>query len=192
MRDRLTTSLKVTAVLLGLGFVVLALYDRLIASPAPGDLAYLAGNRLFEDGHYERAAGSYREALAADPSHRHALLGLAQSLHKAGRHEDALQAYGRALEQAPEVGAGYANRGILLDTMGRHDEALADYERALELDATLADGPGWLTRFLRNQAEAPPTIADRARYLRAELAKPEGERVLRVPEQDARQRPYKQ
>jgi hypothetical protein len=48
-----------------------------------------------------------------------------------------------------------------------------------------------LTRFLRNQAERPPTIADRAAYLRAELAKPEGERRLRVPEVDARQRPYK-
>ena len=54
------------------------------------------------------------------------------------------------------------------------------------------EGPHWLTRFLRNQPEAPPTIADRARYLRAELAKPEAERVLRMPEIDAQQRPYQQ
>jgi hypothetical protein len=45
---------------------------------------------------------------------------------------------------------------------------------------------------LRNQLEAPPTVADRAAYLRAELAKPEGERVLLVPEVDQQQRPYKQ
>jgi hypothetical protein len=64
--------------------------------------------------------------------------------------------------------------------------------RALELDPELAEGPHWLTRFLRNQPEAPPTIADRARYLRAELAKPEAERVLRVPQIDAQQRPYQQ
>jgi tetratricopeptide (TPR) repeat protein len=76
--------------------------------------------------------------------------------------------------------------------MGRHEEALADYMRALELDPELADGPHWLTRFLRNQPEAPPTIADRAAYLRAELAKPEAERVLRIPELDAQQRPYQQ
>jgi hypothetical protein len=63
---------------------------------------------------------------------------------------------------------------------------------ALDLDPTIADGPHWLTRFLRNQAEAPPTIADRAAYLRAELAKPEGERVLLMPEVDSQQRPYKQ
>jgi hypothetical protein len=56
----------------------------------------------------------------------------------------------------------------------------------------IADGSHWLTRFLRKQAEAPPTVADRAAYLRAELAKPEGERVLLMPEIDAQQRPYRQ
>ena len=76
--------------------------------------------------------------------------------------------------------------------MGRHEEALGDYLRALELEPELADGPNWMTRFLRKQPEPPPTIADRANYLRAELAKPEAERVLRVPEIDAQQRPYQQ
>ena len=69
---------------------------------------------------------------------------------------------------------------------------MSDYSRALELDPEIASGPHWLTRFLRNQAEAPPTIADRAQYLRAELAKPAAERLLRQPEDDAAQRPYKQ
>jgi len=95
-------------------------------------------------------------------------------------------------DQQAALAANYANRGILLDTMGRHEEALADYDEALAIDAEVAKGPHWLTRFLRNQPEAPPTIADRARYLRAELAKPEAERVLRVPEVDQQQRPYKQ
>jgi len=76
--------------------------------------------------------------------------------------------------------------------MGRHEEALADYDQALRLDREIASGPHWLTRFLRKQPEAPPTIADRAAYLRAELAKPADERVLRIPEIDAQQRPYKQ
>ncbi len=75
--------------------------------------------------------------------------------------------------------------------MGRHREALEDYREALRLDPSLAEGPGWLTRFLRNQWEPPPTIADRARYLEHELQKPPGERVLRRPEQDSQQRMYK-
>jgi hypothetical protein len=73
-----------------------------------------------------------------------------------------------------------------------HEEALADDAQALRLDPEIASGPHWLTGALRNQPEAPPTIADRAAYLRAELAKPEAERLLRVPEADEQQRPYKQ
>jgi tetratricopeptide (TPR) repeat protein len=192
MDDRLTRSLKVVAIVLTVAFVGWAVYEKFIAGSAPGDFAYHDANNLFEDGFYERAAAAYREALTEAPDHLHALRGLARSLHKMGAHDEALAVYDQAIARAPDFGGTYANRGILLDTMGRHEQALADYTRALQLDPAIADGPHWLTRFLRNQPEAPPTVADRAAYLRAELAKPEGERVLLVPEVDAKQRPYKQ
>ncbi|MGH6897146.1 MAG: tetratricopeptide repeat protein [Geminicoccaceae bacterium] len=202
MDDRLTRALKVVAVVLAVTFVGWAVYDRFFGSVAPGDMAYHAGNQAFEDGNYQRAAEEYREALAENPDHIHALRGLARSLHLAGRHDEALVLYDEAIARTPAapqdegeraaLAADYANRGILLDTMGRHEEALADYDQALRLDSETASGPHWLTRFLRNQPEAPPTIADRAAYLRAELAKPEDERLLRVPELDAQQRPYEQ
>ncbi len=183
--------LTTVAVALAVAFVAFAAYDK-VASKGPGDWAYHAGNNLFEDGHYERAAASYREALGEAPDHLFALSGLARSLHMLGRYDEALALYDEAIARDPESAAAtYANRGIMLDTMGRYEEALRDYERALTLEPKLADGPHWLTRFLRNQPERPPTIADRAAYLRAELAKPEDERLLRVPELDAQQRPYK-
>jgi tetratricopeptide (TPR) repeat protein len=151
---------------------------------------------------YDRAVEQYREALEVNPDHIYALRGLARSLHLAGQHEEALVLYDEAIARTPAqpedegeraaLAASYANRGILLDTMGRHEEALADYDQALTLDPDVAKGPHWLTRFLRNQPQAPPTIADRAAYLRAELAKPEAERLLRVPELDQQQRPYQQ
>lgn len=75
--------------------------------------------------------------------------------------------------------------------MGWHEEALAHYERALALEADLADGPHWMTRFLRNQAERPPSIADRAACRREQLALPESERVLLMPDIDDAQRPYR-
>ena len=75
--------------------------------------------------------------------------------------------------------------------MGHYSEAIADYEKAVQLDPEMVEGPNWLTRFLRLQPEKPPTIADRAAYLRQELAKPESERLLRVPEVDEQQRSYK-
>ena len=76
--------------------------------------------------------------------------------------------------------------------MGEYQKAIADYEKAVQLDRSVADGPHWLTRFLRLQAEKPSTVADRAGYLREQLAKPESERVLHVPEIDSAQRSYKQ
>ena len=192
MDDRMTRVLKLVAIVLTVAFIGWALYDNFYAGVAPGDREYFAGNRAFEDGAYERAEAAYRDALAADPMHLFALRGLARSLHMQGAYDRALATYDEAIAHAPEFAATYANRGILLDTMGRHEEALANYMRALELDPELADGPHWLTRFLRNQPEPPPTIADRAEYLRAELTKPEAERVLRIPEIDSQQRPYEQ
>jgi hypothetical protein len=75
--------------------------------------------------------------------------------------------------------------------MGDHRKALADYKKAIELDEEILEGPGWLWRFMRNIDEKPPTIKDRAAYLEAELAKPEEERLLQVPEIDEKQRMYK-
>ena len=75
--------------------------------------------------------------------------------------------------------------------MGSCPQAIADYETALALDPSLDDGPHWLTRFLRNQPQRPPGIEERAACLRSELARPEAERLLRVSELDAAQRPCK-
>lgn len=192
MDDRVTRTLKTIAIAMAVLLIGWAIYDRFVAGMAPGDPAYHAGNRAFEDGEYARAEAEYRDALAEAPDHLWALRGLARSLHLRGEHEEALSLYDQAIERDPDFAGSYANRGILLDTMGHPEEALADYDRALALDAEVAEGPHWLTRFLRNQPEPPPTIVDRARYLRAELAKPEAERLLRVPEIDQQQRSYKQ
>jgi hypothetical protein len=75
--------------------------------------------------------------------------------------------------------------------MGRSAEALQDYRKALQLDIELGEGPGWITRFFRKQADRPATIADRAFYLERELKRPPGQRRLQVPETDKEQRSYK-
>jgi len=88
-------------------------------------------------------------------------------------------------------GVALANRGILKDQLGDYPGALADYREGLLLEPELAEGPGFLTRFLRNQPERPPSIADRARYLAEQLAKPKPERLMRLPERDNQQRAYR-
>jgi tetratricopeptide (TPR) repeat protein len=184
--------LKWTAILLTVAWIGWSFYDSMIAPRNPGDLAYLEGNNLFEDGEYPRALAKFDQALSEDPNHLHAMRGRALSLMQLGQSTQALAAFGIAISLDPEFGATYANRGVLHDRMGRYKKAIADYERGLALDPELVEGPHWLTRFLRNQPQKPPGIADRAAYLRQELAKPESERLLRVPELDAEQRTYKQ
>ena len=98
-----------------------------------------------------------------------------------------------ASERAKELfGAAYANRGILNDRNGNYEAAIADYEKAAAMEAELNEGPAWLIRFLRNQPQQQATILERAQYLRAQLELPEDQRLLRVPELDARQRAYDQ
>jgi tetratricopeptide (TPR) repeat protein len=191
MDDRLYRLLKATAIVLVLGWGGYAVYESFFMGKDAGVRAYEAANRLFEDRQYERALQRYEESLRHRPDATFAMRGRALTLMQLGRHAEALEAYAHVIAAEPELAVNYANRGILLDRIGQHERALADYERALSLDEAVAEGPHWLTRFLRNQPERPPTIADRARYLREQLALPESERVLRIPEVDEQQRPYK-
>jgi len=151
-----------------------------------------SAHRAFSDGDYRLARADFAAARIERADDREARFGEALALLQLGDHAGAERLFDALVADPDADGAAYvlANRGILRDRAGRHEEALLDYEMALRLDPTLADGPGFMTRFLRNQVEHPPTIADRARYLRAELAKPPTERLLAVPAADARQRPY--
>ncbi len=191
MDDRLYRFLKFTAIAMTIAWVGWSIYDSFLTGRTPGEMSYHAANKFFEDGDYARALEEYDAALREEPQNIHALRGRARSLMQLGRDSEALAVFDEAIAREPDFGATYANRGILYDRMGKYPQAIADYEKALQLDRELADGPNWLTRFLRLQPDKPPTIDERARYLRAELAKPESERVLRKPDDDNKQRPYK-
>ena len=167
------------------------IYDSYFQSRNPGDTHYHAGNKLFEDGAYERALEAYDNALLEDAHHIHSMRGRARTLMQLGRFDEALMGFDESIALEPAFGGTYANRGILYDRLGQHQNALNDYRTALKLDPEITEGPHWLIRFLRNQPERPPGIADRAAYLAFELEKPESERVLQIPEIDQQQRSYK-
>ena len=191
MDDRLYRFLVVTAIIMTIAWVGWSAYDSFFVGRTPGEMSYHAANNFFEDGNYARALEEYEAALRENPQSIDALRGRARSLMQLGRDQEALAVFDEAIAREPGFGATYANRGILYDRMGKYPQAIADYEKALQLDRELSEGPNWLTRFLRLQPDKPPTIDERARYLRAQLAKPESERVLRMPEEDNKQRPYK-
>ena len=174
-----------------LAIIGLVFYWRTGVEKNPGDYNVRKGNYRLEDAQYDEAFKEFTEALQKNPEHVMARLGLATTYMQMGKDNEALQEFNLVIEIQPDLAAAYANRGILYDRSGQHEKALADYRKALELDPKILEGPGFLWRFMRNIDEKPPTIQDRADYIEAELAKPESERLLKVPDLDKKQRMYK-
>lgn len=192
MDDSIYKFLKWTAITLAAAWIGWSLYDSFFREHTPGDFEFKRAEQFFSDGEYGRALERYDAALNENPGHIFAMRGKARTLLQLERYDEALAQYSRVIARQPMLGVNYANRGILFDRLGMYEKAIADYEKALELDPELDEGPHWLTRFLRKQPQKPPTIGDRAKYLREQLEKPPEERVLRVPEIDEQQRTYKQ
>jgi Flp pilus assembly protein TadD len=191
MADSTYKNLMRVAIALTVFWVGWSLYDGLLKESTPDSQELAAAFRYLEDGQYQDALLVYQTLLKQNPDNSYALRGKAQALLQLGKFDEALVAYDEAIYRQPDMGVTYANRGILKDRMGDYEGALADYRQALALEPEVAEGPGFMTRFLRNQAEKPPTVADRAKYLEEQLAMPESQRLLQVPEKDSTQRSYK-
>ena len=174
-----------------LAIIGLIFYWRTGVEKNPGDYNVRKGNYRLEDAQYDEAFKEFTEALQKNPEHVMAHFGLALTYIQTGKNTDALQELNWVIEKKPDLAAAFANRGILYDRLSEYQKALADYRKAVELDPEILKGPGFLWRFMRNIDEKPPTIQDRADYIEAELAKPESERLLKVPDLDKKQRMYK-
>lgn len=191
MNDPVYKILKYVAITFGVLWLGWTLYEGVMREKVTGEKAYEAANRYFEDGNYSQALVEYEAALKEAPGLLPALRGKARSLMQLGKNQDALYLFTEAIKQEPGFAPTYANRGILYDRMGKYEKAIADYDKAVSLDAEKVEGPNWLTRFLRLETGNVPSVAARSQYLKEQLAKPESERVLRIPEVDAEQRPHK-
>ena len=180
-----------TVAALAIGVILVFIYNQWPFTVTSEHKIYQAGNRYFEDGHYQHASENFKQVLEQDPANIEAIRGLARSYMQMGKYQEALALFNQAIALQPDYAPSYANRGILHDRMQQHSAAVADYRKALQLQPKLAKGPGWLTRFLRNQPEKPPSILDRLNYLQQELQKPAAERLLQMPAKDQQQQPYK-
>jgi tetratricopeptide (TPR) repeat protein len=169
-------------------------------SGAPGDYQTRQGDIRLGHGDFAAALERFDAALAIAPDHAGAAMGRAIALLQSGRADSAEAQLNRLIDQLAGSGGdqaqrtglavALANRAILRDRAGRHAEALADYEAALRADPSVVAGPGLVDRVLTGTPRAS-TVADRARYLREQLALPADARLLTVPELDARQPMHK-
>lgn len=182
-------------------FTAWAVVREIVDAP-PGDHEVRQGDILLGDGKFAEAIDRFDAALAASPRHRGAMMGKAIALLESGRPDDAEAEFSRLIgflsvslpaddaTGRAVLAAAFANRGILNDRAGRYAAALGDYRQALAVDPGAVEGPGLFHKILYGNAK-PSTIAKRADYLQAQLALPEDERLLRVPELDSRQRMHK-
>lgn len=174
---------------------------QFLAQP-PGDYEVRQGDILLSDKKYDEALIRFDEALREMPDHRGALMGKAISLLQLGRFDEAEAVFTHTIDYLKEnletddptgtavLAGAYANRGILYDRTARYEKALEDYAQALRIDEEAVKGPGLVDKVLYVMPRAA-TVRDRAIYLRQQLALPEEERLLRLPEKDAEQRMYK-
>ena len=166
-------------------------YQYTMKETVPGENQFRFANQNLEDGNYDEALKAFDQVLSQYPEYTEAHMGRAITLMQLGMFDESRTAFDRAIKLDETFATAYANRGILNDRMGRFEEAVQDYRKAVELEPEIAEGPGYIWRFLHNVADRPPSVADRADYIERELQKPESERLLRVPELDEKQRMYK-
>jgi tetratricopeptide (TPR) repeat protein len=168
----------------------------------PGDYYTEAGSNRLVDELYDEAMENFDKALEEAPDHRGALMGRALVFIQTERNEDAIAELDyligyltKTLESDDKTGFGvlaaaYANRGIAYDRLGQYEQALENYVQALNTDNETVEGPGVVYGILYG-SDRVSTVRDRAIYIYEQLQLPEGERLLRIPELDAKQRMYK-
>jgi len=182
-------------------FLFWEFFNAYISRP-PGDHYAEVGTLRLEDDLYDEALENYALALEEQPNHRGALMGRALVFIKQERYDDAIAELDHlidflqgSLEPDDTTGIGalaaaYANRGIVYDRRGEYEMALESYIQALKVDEGAVEGPGLVHKILYG-SEKVSNVRDRARYIHEQLKLPEEERLMRVPEIDARQRMHK-
>jgi tetratricopeptide (TPR) repeat protein len=166
----------------------------------PGDYDAEVGMLRLQDGLLDEAMARFDAALEEDAGHPGARMGRALVFIERHRYDAALSALDALIDALKAAGtadgghadglaAAYANKGIVLDRLGRYERALASYRLALDTDRNAVSGPGLLHAILHG-SDTVSSVADRARYLAQQLQLPESERLMLVPELDARQDAY--
>ncbi len=99
---------------------------------------YEAGRGHHHEGRLDDARLLYLRALAANPNHARAQLGLAQAHYESGDIEAATDAFEKAYRLDPEsardgLTAAHRDSGVAHEAEGRYDQARPHYQRVLDI-----------------------------------------------------------
>jgi len=194
---RFIVLMAIMTVIVGLGWI----FYGYINPSEPGDFEVRQGDIHLSSGEYEEALEDFNAALEVSPNHRGALMGRAIAFLQMERTLDAEAEFNyliKYLEDTLEpddttgvgvLAAAYANRGILYDRQGKYEQALESYVKSIQIDSGAVEGPGIVNKILHDPN--PSTVMKRARYIHEQLQLPEDQRLLSIPELDAKERMHK-
>jgi len=113
----------------------LTFYTRTLRySPNNPKILNNLGNVYKESGAYEKAVGSFRQAVALRPDYREAYNNLGAAYQKMGRLEDAVASFKKAMEISPGYTVAFNNLSAVYQEMGKSDEVVASYREILDAD----------------------------------------------------------
>ena len=128
----------------------------------------LLGVALEQQGKYEAAATSYRNALAIEPNIAEIAFNLGVVLGNLGRSEEAVTQYRKAISLKPNLAVAHFNLGTLLQAQGRLDEAAACYAEAARLEPGFIEAHGNLGAILQQQGHIDNAVDSYRRALRVQ------------------------
>ncbi len=124
-----------------------------------------AGNDLYKQQQYEKAAAEYSKALELEPDNSTAKYNLANTLYKQGKQVEASKLYTELARDAgePELRSkSYYNNGVMLSKQKRLEESIEAYKNALRQNPADKDARENLQKaLLELKKKNPPKKEDK-------------------------------
>lgn len=107
--------------------------ERLMRSLSQADKLFQRGNKLYEEGEYEKAIHTYEEAININSTQWGYYLNLGLAYKKMGKKEKAVTAFKQAVELNPQSYSSNKELGEILAKSGNFGEAKKFYQKAAEI-----------------------------------------------------------
>ena len=106
---------------------------------APYYVAYLAGEKFYREGDYDRAIAEYGRAISQKADYADAYISRGNALRRKGDLERAIEDYSRALGLQNSSADVYNYRGYVYAQRGDFNRAIADYSQAIRYKSDYTD-----------------------------------------------------
>jgi len=129
-----------------------SLREAVRVSPDNVPLLCLFAETCLNEFHADEAVQAFQQALALEPKHPEARVGLARALHQTGKTSEAVVRLEAFLQEFPENSAAWLHLSRFLMAEGHRDQAKTCYEKSLKLPGGRQDTSLEQELYLRDQS----------------------------------------